>query len=185
LGLLAVRRELLESWMPYKLRPAPDGVPDRWETGTQNHEGLAGMTAAVEYLADVGRTYGTPDCDTRRAAVVAAYEAIGDHERGLARRFLDGLSGLPHVRLWGIGDVERLHERTPTFAVRISDQDPAKTAAELARRGIYVWDGHYYAITVMERLGLLESGGAVRIGFCHYHDDGDVDRVLAALADLP
>ena len=143
------------------------------------------MTAAVGYLAELGRTYGAPDGDTRRAAIVAGFEAIGEHERGLARRFLDGLAGLPHVRLLGIGDIDRLHERTPTFAVRVADQDPAKTAAELARRGIYVWDGHYYAITVMERLGLLDSGGAVRIGFCHYHDDGDVDRVLEALADLP
>ncbi|MGZ4110512.1 MAG: cysteine desulfurase-like protein [Actinomycetota bacterium] len=185
LGVLAVRRELLETWTPYKLRPAPDEAPDRWETGTQNHEGLAGMTAAVEYVADLGRVYGEPHDGTRRAAIVAGYDAIGDHERALSRRFLEGLAGLPQVRLWGIGDVDRLHERTPTFAVRVGDQEPAKTAAELARRGIYVWDGHYYAITVMERLGLLDSGGAVRIGFCHYHDDGDVDRVLAALADLP
>ena len=79
----------------------------------------------------------------------------------------------------------RLDERTPTFAVRVGDQDPLKTATELARRGIYVWDGHYYAITVMERLGLLDSGGAVRIGFCHYHTEDDVDRVLEALVGSP
>ncbi len=85
---------------------------------------------------------------------------------------------------WGIADEDRLDERTPTFAIRVGDQDPLKTATELARRGIYVWDGHYYAITVMERLGLLDTGGAVRIGFCHYHSMGDVDRVLEALADL-
>jgi selenocysteine lyase/cysteine desulfurase len=184
LGVLAVRRELLDTWTPYKLRPAPDTTPERWETGTQNHEGLAGMTAAIDYLADLGRAFADPIDDTRRASVVAAFAAIGDHERALSQRFLDGLAGLPHVRLWGIGDVDRLNERTPTFAVRVGDQDPAKTAAQLARRGIYVWDGHYYAITVMERLGLLDSGGAVRIGFCHYHADDDVDRVLAAVADL-
>jgi cysteine desulfurase family protein (TIGR01976 family) len=184
LGVLAVRRELLETWTPYKLRPAPDEAPDRWETGTQNHEGLAGMTAAIDYLADLGRTYGAPHGDTRRAAIVAGFGAIGAHEHALARRFIDGLAGLPHVRLWGIGDPDRMNERTPTFAVRVGDQDPLKTAAELARRGIYVWDGHYYAITVMERLGLLDTGGAVRIGFCHYHSVEDVDRVLEALASL-
>ena len=184
LGVLSVRRELLETWTPYKLRPAPDDAPDRWETGTQNHEGLAGLIAAVDYLADVGRTYGSPDGGTRRDAVVAGFGAIGTHERELAARFLRGVAGIPEVRLWGIADEARLDERTPTFAVRVGDQDPLKTASELARRGIYVWDGHYYAITVMERLGLLDSGGAVRIGFCHYHSTEDVDRVLGALAEL-
>jgi cysteine desulfurase family protein (TIGR01976 family) len=185
LGVLSVRRELLDAWTPYKLRPAPDEAPDRWETGTQNHEGLAGLIAAVDYLADVGRTYGAVDTgDGRRAAVVAGFDAIGTHERGLSERFVRGVNDLPNVRLWGVADVDRLDERTPTFAVRVDDQDPLKTATELARRGIYVWDGHYYAITVMERLGLLDSGGAVRIGFCHYHSADDVDRVLDALADL-
>ena len=184
LGVLSVRRELLETWTPYKLRPAPDDAPERWETGTQNHEGLAGLTAAVDYLADVGRTYGDPSGTARRDAIVAGFGAIGAHERELAARFLRGVADIPGVRLWGIADEARLDERTPTFAVRVGDQDPLKTATELAQRGIYVWDGHYYAITVMERLGLLDSGGAVRIGFCHYHSDDDVDRVLEALADL-
>jgi cysteine desulfurase family protein (TIGR01976 family) len=184
LGVLAVRRELLEAWTPYKLRPAPDHPPERWETGTQNHEGLAGMMAAVDYLADVGRTFGEPESDGRRAALVAAFDAIGRHERALALRFLEGIDRLPQVRLWGVGDPARLDERTPTFAIRVGDQDPLKTASELGRRGIYVWDGHYYAITLMERLGLLDTGGAVRVGFCHYHSAGDVDRVLQALADV-
>jgi cysteine desulfurase family protein (TIGR01976 family) len=184
LGVLSVRRELLDTWTPYKLRPAPDDAPDRWETGTQNHEGLAGLIAAVDYLADVGRTYGDLAGTGRRGAVVAGFGAIGVHERALAARFLRGATGVPGLRLWGIADDDRHDERTPTFAVRLGDQDPVKTATDLARRGIYVWDGHYYAITVMERLGLLDSGGAVRIGFCHYHSADDVDRVLEALADL-
>jgi cysteine desulfurase family protein (TIGR01976 family) len=184
LGVMSVRRELLDTWTPYKLRPAPDEAPERWETGTQNHEGLAGMIAAVDYLADVGRRYGEPAGGERRDAVVAAFVAIGAHERELAARFLRGVADIPSVRLWGVADEDRLDERTPTFAVRLGDQDPLKTATDLARRGIYVWDGHYYAITIMERLGLLDSGGAVRIGFCHYHSADDVDRVLDALADL-
>ncbi|MDP9329679.1 MAG: cysteine desulfurase-like protein [Actinomycetota bacterium] len=181
LGILAVRRELLETWTPYKLRPSPDTAPERWETGTQNHEGLAGLIAAAEYLAGVGRIYASPEDDSRRAAVVAAFDAIGAHEQALSLRFLDGVAGLPDVRLFGIADPTRVDERTPTFAVRVGEQHPLETSAELARRGIFTWDGHYYAISVMERLGLLDTGGAVRIGFCHYHSQAEVDRVLDAL----
>jgi cysteine desulfurase family protein (TIGR01976 family) len=185
LGMLAVRRELLAEWRPYKLRPAPDEFPDRWETGTQNHEGLAGLNAAVDYLAGIGRDAGgLPDATDRRDAVVAAFDAIAAHERDLSARFLEGLSRMPSVRLWGIADAERIGERTPTFAIRLGDQHPAETAEELGRRGILVWDGHYYAITVMERLGLLDSGGAVRVGFCHYHSADEVDRVLNELDAL-
>ncbi len=184
LGVLAVRRELLETWMPYKLRPAPDEAPERWETGTQNHEGLAGMTAAVDYLAELGRTFGAPAGDDRREEIVAGFDAIGGHERNLSARFLEGITDVPGLRLWGVSDQARLAERTPTFAIRLGDEDPLKTASELARRGIYVWDGHYYAITIMERLGLLDTGGAVRIGFCHYHSIEDVDRVLVALEEI-
>jgi selenocysteine lyase/cysteine desulfurase len=183
--MLAVRRELLETWTPYKLRPAPDTVPERWETGTQNHEGLAGLVAAVGYLEELGRATGAASEANRRDAVVAAFDAIHEHERALALRFLEGLSELPQVRLWGIGEPDRVDERTPTFAIRVGDQHPEKTAAELAGRGIHVWDGHYYAITIMERLGLLDTGGAVRVGFCHYHATEEVDRVLEALGSLP
>jgi cysteine desulfurase family protein (TIGR01976 family) len=183
LGVLAVRRELLETWTPYKLRPAPDEAPERWETGTQDHEGLAGMEAAIEYLAALGETGAEPGA-SRRERLAAGYDAIAAHERALAARFLDGLASLPHVRLFGIADPARLDERTPTFAVRVGDQHPLDTATELGRRGIYAWDGHYYAITIMERLGLLGTGGAVRIGFCHYHTAEEVDRVLDALGDL-
>jgi cysteine desulfurase family protein (TIGR01976 family) len=179
LGILAVRRELLETWTPYKLVPASDEAPERWETGTQNHEGLAGLSAAIGYLASLGGEGGA-----RRPRLTAAYEAIGAHERDLSVRFLRGLGALPHVRLWGIGDVDRVAERTPTFAIRVGSQPPAETAKALAARGIFVWDGDYYAREIMTRLGLLETGGAVRIGFCHYHTADEVDRVLVALADL-
>jgi len=181
LGILAARRSLLESWTPYKLVPAPDEAPDRWETGTQNHEGLAGLVAAVDYLAGITGTAGT----TRRERLADSYEAIAEHERTLADRFLEGIARLPGVRLWGIGDRARLAERTPTFAIRVGDEHPAQTAKRLAAQGIFVWDGDYYAREIMTRLGLSGSGGAVRIGFCHYHASADVDRVLDALADDP
>jgi cysteine desulfurase family protein (TIGR01976 family) len=181
LGMLWARRELLERWRPAKVRPAPEDPPARWETGTQSHEALAGWTAAVEYLADVGRTHGGASGPDRRAAVVAAWGAIARHERTLADRFLAGLEALPHVRLYGISDRHRLAERTPTFAVRVGSQHPAETARALAARGIFVWDGNYYALELMERLGLEERGGAVRIGFCHYSTSEEVDRVLGEL----
>ncbi len=184
LGMLGVRRQLLESWSPYKLRAAPDSDPDRWETGTQNHEGLAGFVAAVDYIAGVGSRHGAAPDGDRRQAVLAGYRAFAEHEDALARRFLEGLDRLQGARLYGIRDVSRMSERTPTFALRAASQHPLETAEELGRRGIFVWDGHYYAITLMERLGLSESGGAVRIGFCHYHTLEEVDRVLEALAEV-
>jgi cysteine desulfurase family protein (TIGR01976 family) len=180
LGILAGRRSLLETWTPYKLVPAPDQAPDRWETGTQNHEGLAGLAAAVDYLAGLAGAGGVP----RRQRLAASYEAIAAHERTLADRFLGGIDALPHVRLWGISDRARLDERTPTFAIRVGDEHPGQTAKRLAEQGIFVWDGDYYAREIMTRLGLSESGGAVRVGFCHYHAPDEVDRVLGALADL-
>jgi cysteine desulfurase family protein (TIGR01976 family) len=180
LGILAARRRLLQTWTPYKLVPAPDEDPDRWETGTQNHEGLAGLVAAVEYLAGIAGAAGT----SRRDRLAASYDAIAAHERTLADRFLEGIATLPDVRLWGIADRARLEERTPTFAIRVGDEHPGQTAKRLAELGIFVWDGDYYAREIMTRLGLFESGGAVRIGFCHYHTPDEVDRVLGALADL-
>jgi cysteine desulfurase family protein (TIGR01976 family) len=177
-GMAAVRAELLASLVPYKLCAAPDEDPDRWESGTQSHEALAGTIAAIDYLAQVG---GGGD---RRNAVRRGYDAFEAHERELAARFLEGIASLPAVRLIGIADASRLDERTPTFAVRVGDQHPIESSRLLGERGIFTWEGHYYAIEVFERLGLLETGGALRIGFCHYHTLDEVDRVLEGLDDL-
>jgi cysteine desulfurase family protein (TIGR01976 family) len=184
LGILFGRRELLESWHPYKVRAASEELPYRWETGTQNHEGFAGFVAAADYLADVGRTHGNPAGRRRRDAMAAAFDVIGAHEANLSRRFLEGIGGIDELRLYGITTTDRVAERTPTFAVRIADQHPFETAKLLGERGIFVWDGHYYALELMERLGLQETGGAVRVGFCHYNTDQEVDRVLGELASL-
>jgi cysteine desulfurase family protein (TIGR01976 family) len=178
-GMVAVRRAVLQTWEPYKLRPVEDEDPGRWETGTQNHEALAGTLAAIEYLASLGGPDGT-----RRERLVRGFAAIGAHETALVARFLDGVGEIAGLALWGITDPARRGERTPTFAVRVGEEDPLATSAALADRGIFTWDGHYYAIEVFERLGLLESGGAVRIGFCHYTTPAEVDRVLQALADI-
>ena len=179
LGILFGRREVLSSLRPYKVRPAEDALPFAFETGTQNHEGFAGWVAAVEYLAELGGGGG------RRASVADAFDrAIVPYEASLSERFLEGIRGIGSVRLYGIADGNRLVERTPTFAIRVGEQHPAETAKTLAERGIFVWDGNYYALEIMERLGLQDSGGAVRIGFCHYNTPAEVDRVLEELATL-
>jgi cysteine desulfurase family protein (TIGR01976 family) len=185
MGLVAATPAVLDGWDPYRVRPA-EGYPspERWETGTQQHEAMAGLVAAVDYLAGIGASTAPHEPATRREAVVAAFDAIRAHERELAARFLQGIAGIDGVRLYGIGDPDRLDERTPTFAIRVGDRHPRETAKALAERGIYVWDGHYYAIELYDALGLLDGGGAVRIGFCHYHGVDEVDRVLEALDDL-
>ncbi|HEX6398925.1 MAG TPA: aminotransferase class V-fold PLP-dependent enzyme, partial [Actinomycetota bacterium] len=122
--------------------------------------------------------------EPRRAAVRSGFRAIREYESGLAERFLEGLKELHGVSLYGIGDPARVGERTPTFALRIGDQHPIETSKVLGDRGIFTWDGHYYAVELFDRLGLNDTGGALRIGFCHYSTPEEVDRVLSELASL-
>jgi len=179
LGILFGRRDVLSTLRPYKVRPAEDALPFAFETGTQNHEGFAGWIAAVAYLAELGEGGG------RRAAVANAFErAIVPYEAALSERFLEGIHAIDTIRLYGIAETDRVLERTPTFAIRVGEQHPAETAKALAERGVFVWDGNYYALEIMERLGLQDSGGAVRIGFCHYNTPAEVDRVLEEIATL-
>lgn len=176
-GLLYGKKQHLKALRPYKVAPAPEASPDRWETGTQSFESLAGLTAAIDYLASLG----TAGRD-RRDRLVSAFDAIRTHEESLSNRFLAGLAEMPHLRLYGpatAGD-----HRVSTFAVAVAGMHPRHVAEVLAERGIHVWDGHYYAVGVMERLGLAESGGLVRIGFVHYTTVEEVDRVLAVLDEL-
>ncbi|HEX2426607.1 MAG TPA: cysteine desulfurase-like protein [Gaiellaceae bacterium] len=151
LGLAFVRRELLDRWRPYKVRPAPG-----YETGTMQHELLAGFVAAIEYVESLG------------------WEAITAHERELGQRFLDGLP--PDVWLYGLPTMEG---RVPTFAITLQDKTPAEVAEHLADRGIFIWHGDYYAVEVMKRLRLPD--GAVRVGIVHYNTADEIDRLLAEL----
>ena len=183
-GILYGKHEHLQRLQAYKVRPAPDQPPGKWETGTQSFESLAGVQAAVDYLAHIGDAGDEGGQDDRRARLERAMGRIKAHEMGLSRRFLQGAAGVPGLRVYGITDVERLEERAPTFAVSLEGYTPAEVAARLGEQGIFVWDGHYYAVAVMERLGLLHEGGLVRIGFVHYNTAGEVDRVLEALQEL-
>lgn len=176
-GVLYGKYDLLEELAAYKVRPAPKQSPGKWETGTQSFESLAGATAAIEYIASIGGAAGD-----RRGRLQAAMQQIRVHETALSRRFLQGATAVRGLKVYGITDIERLAERTPTFAVSLAGYTPAEVAARLGEQGFFVWDGHYYAVAVMERLGLLDKGGLVRIGFVHYNTLAEVDRVLEALA---
>lgn len=183
LGVLYGKREHLERLRPYKVRPAPESLPDRWETGTQVHENLAGLVGAIDYLADLGRRCG-PAAETRRAALLNAYAAIRQHERALAERLVPGLLAVPGLRFFGITDPARFAERVPTVAVRVGTRTPLEAATFLGERGIFTWDGNYYALNLTERLGVESTGGLLRIGCVHYNTPEEVDRLLAALHEF-
>lgn len=178
-GILYGKYDLLDGMVAYKVRPAPEKPAGKWETGTQSFESLAGVAAAIDYLAEIGG----PQQD-RRSQIVEAMARIKRYEMSLSERFLVGAVHVPGLRVYGITDIENLEARTPTFAVSLSGYTPQEVATYLGERGIFVWHGHYYAVAVMEGLGLLEQGGLVRIGFVHYNTVEEVDRVLAALSDL-
>jgi cysteine desulfurase family protein (TIGR01976 family) len=181
-GLLWGKRQYLEALPAYKVRPAPDSIPGRWMTGTQSHEGIAGTTAAIDYLAGLGR-WVEPGAASRRAALAAAFAAIGEYERSLTRRLLSGLEQLREVRIWGIRSPDRLHERLPTVAITHARHTPTQMAEALGRQGFFVWSGNFYAISLIEMLGLAPEG-VLRIGLLHYNTAEEVDRLLAALAVL-
>jgi cysteine desulfurase family protein (TIGR01976 family) len=173
-GCLYGRDDLLSELVPYKLRPAPTASPDKWETGTQSFESLAGVTAAVDYIASLG--HGT----TRRERIVSAYGAINEHDTVLTNRLLAGIEAMPNVTMFGRAGATG---RTPTFAIDIDGIAPAVVAESLGASGCFVWSGDYYAYEVMHRLGRAPAG-LVRIGFVHYNNQEEVDRVLSEIAQF-
>ncbi len=178
-GVLAGRLQLLDEIDAYRLRPAPEDPPGKWETGTQSFESLAGVTAAVDYLASLGRIAG--GSGDRRTLLDAAMAAVTNHETRLSRRFLDSLETLRGVRLHGPGGVA---PRCPTFALEVEGLHPNDVVIALADRGVFAWAGHYYAIEPMKALGVLDRGGLVRIGFVHTTTEAEVDRVLEELQTI-
>jgi len=178
-GALYTRRELLEALPSYKLRPAPH----RFETGTGNFEGYAGALAAVDYLADLGVRYGDASAaSSRRTRILAGMGAIRAYEIELYRRLAAGLATIPGLMLYGIG-ADEMERRTPTAAITLEGRTPQDVAAALGEQGIAVWDGDFYATGLIERLGLAPSG-VVRIGLTHYNTAAEVDRLVAALAEI-
>jgi cysteine desulfurase family protein (TIGR01976 family) len=183
MGVLYGKREHLRKLRPYKLRVNTEEVPQRWEWGTLNHECIAGIAACVEYLADLGRQC-NPEVRSRRSALLAAYQAIQQHERQLIANLIDGLLKIPGFRFYGISDPLRFDERCPTVAVRIAGHTPREVAAKLGELGFFTWDGNYYALNLSERLDVEKDGGFLRIGLAHYNTPEEVERLLAALREI-
>lgn len=191
LGILWGRHELLERTFAYKVRPAGDAPPDRWETGTQSFEAVAGTLGALEYLAWVGDRFGEPlraglagTYAGRRLALKAAMAAIHAYEETLSRALVEALAVVPGLAIRGITDPIRFGARVPTFSFTLAGHHPRNVAEELGRRGFRTWDGNYYAVGVTERLGLEGKGGMVRVGAVHYNTDEEIRRLGAALREI-
>lgn len=186
LGVLYGKAEVLDALPAYGVRPAHD----RWETGTQNHEGIAGAAAALEYLAEIGTRHGAgfseayPGFTGRRLALKTGLSVIRAYETTLLRRLVAGLADIPGLRVYGITDEARFDRRVPTVSFTLEGRPARRVAEELARRGAFVWDGNMYAVELVERLGLAKRGGFVRIGLVHYNTAAEVDRLLEALRDI-
>jgi cysteine desulfurase family protein (TIGR01976 family) len=203
MGVLFGKREHLKRLRPYKVRPNTNAIPNCWEWGTLNHECIAGIAACVEYIADLGRGLskmrvphpsrsskggnddaGTSGVNERRAAIEAAYAAIHEHESGLLQRIMAGLNKIPGLKIYGITDPARFHERCATLAIRIPGHTPLELSTKLGERGFFTWDGNYYALNLTEHLDVEKSGGFLRIGLVHYNTVEEVDRLLAALREI-
>jgi cysteine desulfurase family protein (TIGR01976 family) len=183
MGTLYGKREHLLRFRPYKVRPAPDTLPDRWETGTQVQELIAGISAAVDYLAELGRRCDSTAKD-RRSALLAAYRSTRQHEMALLAQLIPGLLAIPGLKFFGITDPNQFEHRCSTVSIRLADHTPTETAKFLGDRGIFTWDGNYYALNLAERLGVQSTGGFLRIGLVHYNTPVEVDRLLAALREF-
>lgn len=190
-GALFGKYEHLERLNAYKVRPASNEPPEKFETGTQNHEGIAGMLGAIEYLEWVGTSFGENYVEKyadryqdRRLRLKQAMAAIRAYEYELSRGLLEVLEETPGLTLYGLKDVRRLEERVPTFSFTLQGQHPNWVAERLGDAGIYVWDGNYYALAVTERLGVEESGGMVRVGAVHYNTLEEVSRFRDALTKI-
>jgi cysteine desulfurase family protein (TIGR01976 family) len=183
IGTLYGKREQLEKFKPYKARPATNTSPECWETGTQVQELIAGIGATADYIAALG-CHCEPAVKNRREALQAAYRATHPYETKLLTRLMAGLKTIPGTRIFGITDEKRFDERCATLSFRLDDHHPTKIATFLGERGIFTWDGNFYALNLSERLGVEHLGGVLRVGLVHYNTADEVDRLLAALREF-
>ncbi len=183
MGVLYGKKEHLTRLQPYKVAANTHEVPLNWEWGTLNHECIAGITACVDYLANLGR-HMDPSASDRRAALLTAWKAIQKHERILVESLIFGLLQIPGLKLYGIQDPQRFGDRCPTVAVRITGHTPLQLATSLGQRGFFTWEGNYYALNLTEYLDVEKDGGFLRIGLAHYNTAQEVDRFLEALREI-
>jgi cysteine desulfurase family protein (TIGR01976 family) len=186
-GVLWGKAELLEKLEAYKVRPAENTAPGKFETGTQLHEGQAGTLGVLEYLEWLGETMGAeylenfPEFSGRRKKLHAAMLAIQDYEQTLSSRLIEGLQNLAGVDVKGISAVKDLARRVPTVSFTVKNQNPEEIAVKLSAENIFVWHGHNYALEAVRLLGIEEAGGVVRIGPVHYNTLEEIDRTLEVL----
>jgi cysteine desulfurase family protein (TIGR01976 family) len=191
-GILYGRYDLLDELKAYKVRPAPDSLPGKFETGTQNHEGIAGVLGAIEYLEWLGNQFGGEQEEGlrdsgysgRRLALKKAMSAIRAYEFELSRALLQTIEPIQGTHIHGISDPRRLDQRVPTVSFTWDGKDPREVAQALGRRGIHVWDGNYYALAVTERLGVENKGGMLRVGAAHYNSLDEVAKLGTALREM-
>lgn len=185
-GMLYGKYALLDKLPAYKVRPADNVPPHKFQTGTQSFENQNGLIGVMEYLEWVGEVSGVRDQvsglrSVRANRIHAAMQASQAYEQELGRYLIENILKIPGVQFFGIRELDRLNQRVPTIAIRYKDEDPADTAKRLGEQGICVWNGNYYAVNLTERLGVEDRGGMVRIGLSHYSTVEEVDRLLAAL----
>lgn len=186
-GILYGRYDVLDELKAYKVRPASDRPPHKFQTGTQNHEGIAGVLGAIEYLEWLGSQFGaTQDWSEsgfsgRRLTLKKAMSAIRSHEFELSRALIGAIQAVEGVHIYGLTDLRRFEERVPTVSFTVEGREPRVVAERLAQEGFYVWDGNYYALAVTQRLNLEERGGMVRVGAVHYNTLDEVARLSPAL----
>ena len=184
-GQLFGKREHLQRLQAYRVRPAGDQPPDKWETGTQNHEAMAGVTAAIDYLAGLGVAYGgAAETDSRRDKLIAAWSVIDEHERQLTGRLISGLQRVPGISIYGLTERADWDRRVATVAIRKQGATPEQMALALAGENIFAWNGSFYAQSASERMGVEESGGWLRLGLVHYNTVAEVDRCVRVLEGI-
>lgn len=178
MGILWGREELLAETFAYKLRPAGDDLPHKFETGTLSHEGMAGCLGAVEYFEQFGHG------DTRAKRISTAWDRLVGHEHSLTMKLIDGLRGVRGLTIRGITSANALHRRVPTVSFTLEGHHPDALAKSFAAENIFVWSGHNYAVEPVSRMGLLEKGGVLRVGMAHYNTPSEVDQFLSCLTRI-
>ena len=183
-GALYGKYDLLNELKAYKVRPASNELPYKFETGTQNHEGIAGVLGALEYFEWLGNQFGSDQAQAwkdagysgRRLAFKQAVSVIRDYEHELSRTLIQTVQSVPGTRIHGVIDLDRLDERVPTVSFTLEGRDPEKIANAIGKQDVYVWNGHNYALAIVDRMGLLEAGGMIRVGPVHYNTVEEIEQ---------
>ncbi|MER9938438.1 cysteine desulfurase-like protein [Mesorhizobium sp. M0088] len=179
MGILWGRRDVIDGLNPYKCRCSSNGLPERFELGTPQIELMAGLTAAVDYFADLGAAAG--EGGSRRRKIAKAFEVSIAYENPLAQRLIDGLSDIPGLTIHGITDPKRVSERVPTVSFTVDGIVPETIVRQMNAENIFLWSGHNYAWEIVHQLGILAEHGVVRIGIAHYNTSAEIDETLESV----